>query len=219
MRTRVVLATLLGAALASTSPASAAVIFKQTFDGGLGANESLGGKFAVNNGHVGHVNGYVNNEYSFYQVALDLTGATKAILSFDFDLISEIEYDGFNLLGSTASTFNAATDLLTPTDAGAYGPMKGGFVRLGNRGVSGEKSGTLEFDLSQFAGQTVNLRFQFQSDQFAFKRGVWFDNVTVTDGAIASAVPEPATWAMMITGFGLAGASVRSARRRSAAVA
>lgn len=28
-----------------------------------------------------------------------------------------------------------------------------------------------------------------------------------------SAVPEPATWAMMITGFGLAGAALRSARR------
>jgi hypothetical protein len=30
-----------------------------------------------------------------------------------------------------------------------------------------------------------------------------------------SAVPEPATWAMMITGFGLAGATLRSARRRA----
>ena len=29
-----------------------------------------------------------------------------------------------------------------------------------------------------------------------------------------SAVPEPATWAMMIAGFGLAGAALRSARRR-----
>lgn len=31
-----------------------------------------------------------------------------------------------------------------------------------------------------------------------------------------AAVPEPATWAMMIAGFGLAGASLRSARRRIA---
>jgi hypothetical protein len=29
-----------------------------------------------------------------------------------------------------------------------------------------------------------------------------------------SAVPEPATWAMMITGFGLAGTALRAARRR-----
>ena len=33
-------------------------------------------------------------------------------------------------------------------------------------------------------------------------------------GSIPSAVPEPATWAMMIVGFGLAGAAMR--RRREA---
>ena len=34
-----------------------------------------------------------------------------------------------------------------------------------------------------------------------------------------SAVPEPATWAMMILGFGAAGAAVRNSRRRQAALA
>ena len=33
---------------------------------------------------------------------------------------------------------------------------------------------------------------------------------------LASGVPEPATWAMMLTGFGLAGAAVRGSRRKSA---
>jgi len=40
---------------------------------------------------------------------------------------------------------------------------------------------------------------------------------TVTFGTappVQSAVPEPATWAMMIGGFGLAGGALRSARRR-----
>jgi hypothetical protein len=42
---------------------------------------------------------------------------------------------------------------------------------------------------------------------------------TVTFGAapIQSAVPEPATWAMMIGGFGLVGGAMRSARRRRSA--
>ena len=34
-----------------------------------------------------------------------------------------------------------------------------------------------------------------------------------------SAVPEPATWAMMILGFGAAGAAMRNNRRRQAALA
>ena len=42
----------------------------------------------------------------------------------------------------------------------------------------------------------------FEADDFAFKSGV----------------PEPATWAMMIMGFGAVGGMARSARRRQAAV-
>jgi hypothetical protein len=34
------------------------------------------------------------------------------------------------------------------------------------------------------------------------------------DIAAASGVPEPATWAMMLIGFGLAGGAMRSAKRR-----
>ncbi len=41
------------------------------------------------------------------------------------------------------------------------------------------------------------------------------DNITIA-GALSSAVPEPATWAMMIIGFGAVGSMVRTARRRQA---
>ena len=135
MRTRLVLATTLCAALAS-SPAAAAVIFKQTFDGGLGANEQVSGRFGVGGGKLGHIEGYRNNEYSYYQVAVDLTKVAKAMLTFDFKLQSEPEFDGFNVLGSTGSVFNAKTDLLIPAGDGVYGPMKGRFVRLGDIGAS-----------------------------------------------------------------------------------
>jgi hypothetical protein len=37
--------------------------------------------------------------------------------------------------------------------------------------------------------------------------------------SLSSAVPEPATWAMMIIGFGAAGSTVRSARRRETLLA
>jgi hypothetical protein len=58
-----------------------------------------------------------------------------------------------------------------------------------------------------FGGKTVTS-VVFASAQNSFE----FDNI-----ATVSAVPEPATWAMMIMGFGLAGSAVRNSRRKTAA--
>ena len=58
-----------------------------------------------------------------------------------------------------------------------------------------------------FGGKTVTS-VVFASSQNSFE----FDNI-----ATVSAVPEPATWAMMIMGFGLAGSAVRNSRRKTAA--
>lgn len=44
------------------------------------------------------------------------------------------------------------------------------------------------------------------------------DNL-ILGGQISSAVPEPATWAMMIIGFGAIGSMVRASRRRNAVAA
>lgn len=57
--------------------------------------------------------------------------------------------------------------------------------------------------------------FSFVGD--SVEGNVSIDNVRVNVEGITSAVPEPATWAMMITGFGLAGSALR--RRRAAAMA
>jgi choice-of-anchor C domain-containing protein len=46
--------------------------------------------------------------------------------------------------------------------------------------------------------------------------GVFLDNVSVTGGSITRGVPEPATWAMMLIGFGGLGALMRRRRDRAA---
>lgn len=212
MKLRLPLAALACAALVS-GPAQAAQVFFQTFTGGLGANEQVSGAFEVKNGQVGHVNGYGNYDYSYYQLALDLTGVTDAQLMFDYDIKSEYRYDGFNVLASTDGQFSAADDLLTPITAGFYSPLGASLSKIGGTALHGTQNGTVLFDLTPFAGQAVDLRFQFQADFFANGAGVRLDNVIVTGAPMGGAVPEPATWAMMILGFAGVGAGLR--RRRA----
>lgn len=215
MKAHLLVPLVLGAVLAGTA-AEAGTIFSQNFQGALGANESVGGRFTITDGQMGHVDYYRNNEYSYYQIALDLTDFEQISLQFDYDIVAEWRYDGFNLLASTDDVFDATTDLLTPTSPGFYNAMGNNLSRLGKTAATGEIAGLAVFDLSQFAGQKVNLRFQFQSDFAAFKPGVRLDNIKVT-GQPVGAVPEPATWALLIGGFGMAGAALRRSRRLAVA--
>ena len=60
-----------------------------------------------------------------------------------------------------------------------------------------------------FSGTALSINFAGTANQTGF------DNITF--GSDTPVIPEPATWAMMITGFGLVGFAAR--RRRSGAVA
>ena len=85
---------------------------------------------------------------------------------------------------------------------------------------TGVGSGRAVFDLSPFAGRSVNVRLQFASDYAITGKGVLTDNLVVSGtpapepDPIPGGVPEPATWALILTGFLGAGAAIR--RRRLA---
>jgi hypothetical protein len=71
-------------------------------------------------------------------------------------------------------------------------------------------------------GDTCTGGFGFGQGSFVQPYTQFYDNhglftVSTFDIVVSGAVPEPATWAMMILGFGMAGASLRG-RRRSVAV-
>ena len=58
-------------------------------------------------------------------------------------------------------------------------------------------------------GESYQIRFAEVDNQFFFNQGV--DNVSIL--AAVGAVPEPATWAMMLFGFGAVGITIRRRRR------
>jgi hypothetical protein len=61
------------------------------------------------------------------------------------------------------------------------------------------------FDLDRFATRTVRPRFTFGTNGETA--------LTLTVDAAAAPVPEPASWAMLLTGFGLIGSVLRRSRR------
>lgn len=70
-------------------------------------------------------------------------------------------------------------------------------VSLIDTNLSGFTSANLSFDSNHVYADTLGL-------------GSWHPGTYITIGVdFQSAVPEPATWALMITGFGLAGTALR----------
>jgi hypothetical protein len=198
------------AAFALAGSAKASVIFSQDFSSGLTSAESVGGRFVVSDGVVGHVGGYLNNESSFYQVRLDLSQLSDALFTFDWTSHTEINWDGWNVLVAPVGT---AFDPAHPF-TGSPSVYNRFVSALGAPGMTGIDTGKASFNLAPFLGQQVDLRIQFASDFSNVGRGVAFDNLVLTGTQIpVSAVPEPGTWALMITGVGLAGAALRRRHR------
>ncbi len=86
--------------LALCASVDAEVIFSQDFEDGLGPNESVSGKFSVNDSNeplnngtrmMGHAEAYgplnaitPRPAYSYYDLTLDLRNFTDVVLRFDF---------------------------------------------------------------------------------------------------------------------------------------
>lgn len=110
------------------------------------------------------------------------------VYSYDVTVTRADSGDGVNLF--TFNSFDGTKPLIATINAG---------------------SPTYTFQYSQFlaAGQKVGLGIDRGGPN-----NNYFNDSTLFSGTISGAVPEPASWALMVGGFGIAGASMR--RRRSA---
>ena len=147
---------------------------------------------------------------------VDLIGATTTTSNYDFfpGNGGYVDLNGSNGQVGTLSTidsFAAGTYKLTFDLAGnARGDgSKTTVISLGNFSDSIVLAATAPFALESFTFKTSggNLTFADLSGGNP-NIGNILDNVSL------SAVPEPATWAMLIFGFGMIGWTLRSARRR-----
>jgi hypothetical protein len=223
-------------ALAAAGAANAGVVtlFEDDFDSytpALGITTTLGSKWTVigNVDVVGTPNGFgvtcasgscvdldgttgpgtiVSSSIAFaagapVTVSFDMSGAQRGSLG-DTYTVGVLFAPGLTLAGGEFSVPGGAGSIPAGT--------VGGYFQSGN--IAGNAPWTsyfLTFDPTT-AGTLQVVLGSGSRDNI----GPLLDNVRVTQ-AVAGVIPEPATWAMLIAGFGLVGMAAR--RRRGVAVA
>ncbi|HEX4184075.1 MAG TPA: PEPxxWA-CTERM sorting domain-containing protein, partial [Caulobacteraceae bacterium] len=112
----------------------------------------------------------------------------------------------------------------------AYAPANG-FANIGDAEFSGSIAGVTLVDhkvssgpettWQNFTGTATITTAGFYNTSFSFNTDLFPSKDVVIDQAfiVAGGVPEPATWAVMMVGFGGMGAAMRSRRRQAATAA
>lgn len=148
----------------------------------------------------------------------DAAGSTAAIFQTD---------TGFNVLSQGVSliaghTYSVGFDYV---GAGYQNPNRFAFsltldgqtlTTLGSSTVSNTQWATTDLLTTATSTGISNLAFVFNG-YGNYAKDIAIDRVYLID--TTSAVPEPATWAMMIGGFGMVGAALRRKRRAARAIA
>ncbi|WP_422344843.1 PEPxxWA-CTERM sorting domain-containing protein [Parasphingorhabdus sp.] len=216
---------------ATIAPAHAGVVFSDNFDGENGGNSALnytgyanfastgaGTTDVVKNGDFGiacsgscvdldgspgpgeltSLNSFAFNAGDFVRLSFDLGGNQRRsgndgyFVGFDFGSSIMVDDYGINFGGTDQIVIPSTNTSNITTSSG------------------------IAFDAPFFtrsifftAGEAGSLNFKFGSSS-ADNVGPLLDNVVLEIGA---PVPEPATWAMMIFGFGLVGGAMRRNRK------
>lgn len=179
------------------------------------ANPSGGNFYAV----TSQIN---RGAYSMTQGFTLASGTTSAMLTFQmFNRNTEATtiINPAGLVYNAGPNQHARVDILT-AGAGAFSVAPGDIVAnlyLGSGPGTGiQPYASYSFNLLSLglaAGNSYQVRFGQVDNQGFYNQGV--DNVSI----LATAVPEPTSWLMMIAGFGLVGATVRRSRSVQASIA
>ena len=182
----------------STLPIGAVVI--EDFEG-FAAGDSIGTNAQVFSTSVANESARPN---------FGSTGNFGAVLGVPNDGSYQINFapsSVFSFALGSLDTYNTLSLTLTDNSVITYvgGQIINDLIFPSGNQISGETNGRVTY--TQNGGPLIKSAL-FQSTENSFE----FDNI-----AIGGAVPEPATWAMMLFGFGIVGSALRS--RRSASLA
>lgn len=220
------------AALLAASSASAVVIadfqLNNSLANGVGGPVTLtnngaalgatGITFAANQGPTLNNLG-VHTEYS-----LEIGGAFDQVTGYRkiADFFDRASDTGFYNLGGFLNFYPVATGPTPPIVAGSPFVVK--LTRDSSALVTGYVNGVSQFSFTDSSNLAViNNTLHLFRDDFATGQGeasggfIDFVTLDTSVGVPGGAVPEPAAWALMILGFGAAGAMLR--RRREALTA
>ncbi len=221
-------------AVALAAPASAGVVFTDNFDAEAGGNSALNYAGFANFTVSGNVDVVKSGDYGITcsGSCVDLDGSSgpgsiTSLASFAFNAGDTVRYtatlggsqrsgnsDGFAL----GFTFGSAVNMLNYgynfANLGAVDQIV--FPSVSTTGVStsyviGGAQGFGSYSLFFTAGSAGTLKF-FASTSSADNVGPLLDSVKLT---IDARVPEPATWGLMLAGFGLVGAAMRRRQKVS----
>jgi hypothetical protein len=178
--------------------------------GGVGL-ASLGSGLAPEGGSIGLISFNTVFGDASGSISQTFTTANAGLFEYAFDAARSEPFCGCN---DVALTFAARIDGVLLSDvlpgfdpAGSNGPLATGMFK--------HYAGSL-----MLAAGSHELSFAFSRGGSGFGRAPFFVLDAVQGTSLATpptgSVPEPATWAMMIAGFGLAGGALR--RRRPARV-
>lgn len=142
--------------------------------------------------------------------------------SFDLDVGQSHTFDFAQLvvgpgLGTGSAVLDAQLAFFTPSASPASTGGTASYFRLGGRFTPGVLGGSLTWNtpLQQLtAANGTKFSVAFSNVSGAQFGGTVRAPVTITLDSVA-AVPEPATWAMMIGGFGMIGGAMRYRRRKA----
>ena len=116
-----------------------------------------------------------------------------------------------NIANGFINSFGFNYGAFTGTTATVFDGLNGSGIALGSIFLGANNTNAFSPAAINFSGTGHSFRILGGGSQFGF------DDVTFT-AAPAGPVPEPATWAMMLMGFGLMGFGLRNRRKQAVRV-